>query len=176
MDINNPALNLNLDDNTKIDESLKQEGTTINLGAGATYNQNSSNTKSPRTSSGALFKVLFVSIVCDVLLGWFLYTSTDNALSRIDAQVESHKAETNKMMEQAREGNIWLIRYDIIRTIDLYEVRRHITPKEYTRLKDEFQYYHETLKGNHGLQERWDEFTAKLLSGEVKMNAPLTSI
>lgn len=80
------------------------------------------------------------------------------------------------MIEQAREGNIWLIRYDIIRTIDLYETRGIITPKEYTRLKDEYQYYRDTLKGNHGVQERFDEFTAKLLSGEVKMDSGLKSI
>lgn len=124
MDLNNPTLNLNLDDNSKsVDDVVKQEGTTINLGAGATYNQNSANEKRMKPSSAALFKVLFVSILCDFLLGWFLYTSTGNALSRIDAQVESHKAETNKMLEQAHEGNVWLIRYDLNRTMDLYEAR-----------------------------------------------------
>ena len=131
MDINNPSLNLSLDDNSKIDDSLKQEGTTINLGAGATYNQNSANEKSAKPSSAALFKVMFVSILCDLLLGWFIYASTENALGRIDAQVESHKAETDKMLQQTREGNIWLIRYDINRTIDLYEAREQITAKEY---------------------------------------------
>ena len=99
MDLNNPTLNLNLDDNSKsVDDVVKQEGTTINLGAGATYNQNSANEKRTKPSSAALFKVLCVSILCDFLLGWFLYTSTENALGRIDAQVESHKTETNKMM------------------------------------------------------------------------------
>lgn len=95
MDLNNPALNLNLDDNSKsVDDVIKQEGTTINLGAGATYNQNSANAKSPRSSSSALFKVLGVSILCDFLLGLFLYTSTGAALDKVDAQVEIHKADT----------------------------------------------------------------------------------
>ena len=170
MDLNNPTLNLSLDDNSKsVDDVVKQEGTTINLGAGATYNQNSANEKRMKPSSAALFKVLFVSILCDFLLGWFLYTSTGNALSRIDAQVEAHKAETDKMLEQAHEGNIWLIRYDIHRTMDLYEAREQITAKEYKRLHDEYLYYTNTLKGNHGVQERWDEFTSRLLSGELKM-------
>ena len=185
MDLNNPTLNLNLDDNSKsVDDVVKQEGTTINLGAGATYNQNSSNQKSSKPSSAALFKVLFVSILCDFLLGLFLYTSTGTSIdkvetkveTKVDEQMETHKSETAKMIEQAREGNIWLIRYDINRTIDLYEVRGKITQREYTRLKDEYQYYREVLKGNHGLQERWDEFTAKLLSGEVKMDSGLKSI
>lgn len=188
MDLNNPTLNLNLDDNSKsVDDVVKQEGTTINLGAGATYNQNSSNQKSSKPSSAALFKVLFVSILCDFMLGWFLYTSTGTSIDKVEVkvdeqmethkeQMEAHKLESAKMIEQAREGNIWLIRYDINRTIDLYEVRGKITQREYTRLKDEYQYYREVLKGNHGLQERWDEFTAKLLSGEVKMDSGLKSI
>jgi hypothetical protein len=50
MDINNPALNLN-DNSKSVDDVVKQERTTINLGAGATYNQNSANTKAPRASS-----------------------------------------------------------------------------------------------------------------------------
>lgn len=32
----NPQLNVN--DNSKTDESFKQQGTTVNLGSGATYN------------------------------------------------------------------------------------------------------------------------------------------
>lgn len=92
-------MDLSFDDNSKVDDSFKQEGTTINLGAGATYNQNSANEKTSRPSSAALFKVLGVSILCDFLLGWFLYTQTSSALDRIDEQVEAHKGETVKMME-----------------------------------------------------------------------------
>lgn len=168
MDINQPKLNASLKEEVKTDDSFKQDGTTIHLEGGSSYIQNSGNEKRMK-SSGALFKVLFVSILCDFLLGWFLYTSTDNALNKIDAQVESHKAETDKMLQQTHEGNIWLIRYDIHRTMDLYEAREQITSKEYKRLHDEYLYYTNTLKGNHGVQERWDEFTSRLLSGELKM-------
>ena len=93
MDINNPTLNASLNEDVKTDDSFKQEATTIHLEGGSSYIQNSGNEKRTK-SSGALFKVLFVSIICDFLLGWFLYTSTDNALSRIDEQVELHKSDT----------------------------------------------------------------------------------
>jgi hypothetical protein len=106
-----------------------------------------------------------VSIFCDFLLGYFLY----GAIQKLDAKVENHRQDSMTMISQAREGNMWLIRYDIIRTIDLYEMRGRITSKEYTRLKDEFQYYREVLNGNHGVQERWDIFTAGLLSGAIKI-------
>lgn len=162
MDLNNPTLNMSLDDNSKsVDDVVKQEGTTINLGAGATYNQNSANEKRTKPSSAALFKVLCVSILCDFLLGWFLYTSTNNALSRIDAQVESHKAETDKMLEQAREGNIWLMRRDIIYNIDFYTVTKTISKKQYQLLKDEVEHYF-AIGGNHDVKERWDEFNVEI--------------
>lgn len=157
MDINNPSLNLNED--VKTDDSFKQSETTIHLEGGSQYIQNSGNEKKQSTSP--LWKVLFVSIVCDVLLGLFLYTSTDNALSRIDAQVESHKAQTDKMLEQAREGNIWLMRRDIIYNIDFHTATKTISKKQYQLLKDEVEHYF-AIGGNHDVKERWDEFNVEV--------------
>ena len=36
--ITNPNLSANLEDNSKVDDSFNQSGTTVNIGAGATYN------------------------------------------------------------------------------------------------------------------------------------------
>lgn len=141
-----------------------------------------------------LWAVLAISILCDALLGWFMYASIDHVggkienvdtkIETVDTKVESkvtnwrvemeNKVEDweeahKEMLKKAHEGNVWLIRYDLNRMMDLYEVRGVITSKEYTRLHDEYLYYTNTLKGNHGIQERWDEFTAKLHTGEVKM-------
>jgi len=76
------------------------------------------------------------------------------------------------MMAQAKEGSVWILRNDIIRTIDLFEAKGIMSAKDYTRLKDEYQYYR-SIGGNHDVQERFDQFTAKLLSGEVKI-APMS--
>lgn len=122
MDINQPKLTANMSDEVKTDDSFKQEGTTIHLEGGSSYIQNSANEKHMKPS-GALFKVLFVSILCDILLGWFMFTVTSRGMDKVDAQVEIHRQETDKMLKQAREGNIWLIRYDLNRTMDLYEAR-----------------------------------------------------
>ena len=185
MEINVPNPNISASDSSRIDESIKQDGLTINASGNATINSNSGNGRASKVGFSDLFKVLCVSILCDVILGLLLYMGYAGMMGklesfsvdaqRLDKQQQELVAASNKvhdeLMAKAREGNIWLIRYDINRTIDLYEVRGKITTKEYTRLKDEYQYYHEVLKGNHGLQERWDIFTAKLLSGEVKIDS-----
>jgi hypothetical protein len=91
---------------------------------------------------------------------------------RLDEQhrdwVDKSKREHEEMLRQAKEGNIWIIRYDIMRTIDLFEVKGQLTAREYTRLKDEYQYY-KSIGGNHDVQERFDNFTACILSGKVKV-------
>ena len=73
------------------------------------------------------------------------------------------------MMLKAKEGTIWLLRDDIIKSIDFHEATKKITPKQYKRLKDEFDYY-VSIGGNHDVKERFDDFTAKIYgTGEVKM-------
>lgn len=157
-----------LDDNSKTSEDIiRQEGqTTIHLEAGATYNQNSSNEKVNRhPAASALFKVLAVSIMCDFILGAFLYLSTqftvDRLDTKVDSQMEAHRRETDKMLQQAREGNIWLIRRDIIYNIDLHTATKKISKRQYQLLKEEVEHYF-AMGGNHDVHDRWDEFNVDI--------------
>lgn len=191
-----PQLNADIADHSCVDDSIKQDGVTINASGHATINSNSGNGRANKVGVSELAKVLLVSIVCDAILCWFLWSghaSTMRKLEtfsdgsqrvdkmmevfaqeqrRLDEQhrdwVEKSKREHEEMLRQAKEGNIWIIRYDIMRTIDLFEVKGQMTAREYTRLKDEYQYY-KSIGGNHDVQERFDSFTARILSGKVKV-------
>ena len=73
------------------------------------------------------------------------------------------------MMKQAKEGTIWLLRDDIMKTIDFYEATGTITKKQYRRIKDEFDYY-TSIGGNHDVKDRFESFFAKIYgTGEIKM-------
>lgn len=73
------------------------------------------------------------------------------------------------MMKKAKEGTIWLLRDDIIKSIDFHEATKKITPKQYKRLKDEYEYY-TSIGGNHDVRDRFEEFTSKIYgTQEIKM-------
>ena len=73
------------------------------------------------------------------------------------------------MMKQAKEGTIWLLRDDIMKTIDLYDATLKITHKQFKRIKDEYEYYI-SIGGNHDVKERFENFFTKIYgTGEIKM-------
>ena len=73
------------------------------------------------------------------------------------------------MLKKAKEGTIWLLRDDIIKTIDFHEATKKITQKQYRRIKDEFDYY-TSIGGNHDVKERFDDFVAEIFgTGQIKM-------
>lgn len=73
------------------------------------------------------------------------------------------------MMKKAKEGTIWLLRDDIIKSIDFHEATKKITPKQYKRLKDEYEYY-TSIGGNHDVRDRFEDFTSKIYgTQEIKM-------
>ena len=75
------------------------------------------------------------------------------------------------MMNKAKEGTIWLLRDDIIKTIDFHEATKKITQKQYRRIKDEFEYY-SSIGGNHDVKERFEDFVAEIFgTQEIKMVA-----
>ena len=83
--------------------------------------------------------------------------------------IEQNDAAHKEMMKKAKEGTIWLLRDDLIKSMDFHEATKKITPKQYKRVKDEFDYY-VSIGGNHDVKERFDDFTAKIYgTGEVKM-------
>lgn len=163
-----PHLDANISDHSQTDDSIKQEGVTINASGNATINSNSGNGRTSKVGVSDLFKVLGVSIMCDVALGVLLYFGQANTMGKIEYIQTCAEQTHNDMMKQAKDGTVWMLRYDIIRTIDLFEAKGVMTAKDYTRLKDEYQYYR-GIGGNHDVQERFDQFTAKLLAGEVKI-------
>ena len=73
------------------------------------------------------------------------------------------------MMKQAKEGTIWLLRDDIMKTIDFYDATLKITHKQFKRIKDEYEYYI-SIGGNHDVKDRFEDFLAKIYgTGEIKM-------
>lgn len=65
--ITNPHLSANLEDNSKIDDSFKQQGTTVNFGNGATYNQNCGNQREMSRMTATLLGMGW-SLIFDVVI------------------------------------------------------------------------------------------------------------
>jgi hypothetical protein len=75
----------------------------------------------------------------------------------------------DKILQKAKEGTMWLLRDDILKTIDLHSQTKIITMKQYKCIKDEFDYYR-SIGGNHDVEEKFNDFTYKILgTGEIKM-------
>ena len=190
--ITNPHISASATDNSKTDESIQTNGTTVNVGPGGSILQHCGNQKEDKfTRIMSTFLILFISLICDAFICVFLWQGQSNMQSsiinrfeqydrnaevahrRMDNQykdlVKNSESAHKEMMLQAKEGTIWLLRDDIIKSIDFHEATKKITPKQYKRLKDEFDYY-VSIGGNHDVKERFDDFTARIYgTGEVKM-------
>lgn len=135
----------------------------------------------------AMLTTILLSILGDVLLGIWLYTSIqtmreDIKQTRIESRVEQSKfqrqidtnnaalkkaldeqQENNKSLEQkSKEGTVWMLRHDILYWIDTYEMKKSITQAEYHRLNDEYNYY-KSIGGNYDVSERWQVFKEKIV-------------
>jgi hypothetical protein len=72
-------------------------------------------------------------------------------------------------LKKAKDGTIWLLRDDILKTIDFHTQTKIITKKQYKCIKDEYEHY-VSIGGNHDVKEKYDDFIAKILgTGEIKM-------
>ena len=216
--ITNPQVRATVEDNSKTDDSFAQQGTTVNLGSGATYNQNCGNERDHNSKVVSAAKFVF-SVICDIIifivcvillngqshsqlkLEQFMREQSavqkenENAHHKMIDQAEQryrelisrieneHKLETErynqhiidaqqshkKLLDQAKDGTIWLLRDDLLKSIDYHEASKLITNKEYKRIKDEFAYYQQ-IGGNHDVEDRFDHFTTKIYgTGEIKM-------
>lgn len=160
MDINNPALNLN--DQSKVDDSIKQEGVTINANNGSVVNTNSGNGRAGGlTRLWAMLITICFSLTCDLILGYFIWSNQKQYI--IEFQNETRRLEV-----QSREGSQWILRQDMLKAMEYHGGAKQITEKQYKALRDEFDYY-TSIGGNHDVKERLNSFTAKILSGEVKV-------
>lgn len=124
--------------------------------------------------------MIVCSVMCDIgiigALFWLHWQNVTRAedverntavqiANAINEQTHVH----DRMMKQAKEGTIWLLRDDIMKTIDFYEATGTITKKQYRRIKDEFDYYI-SIGGNHDVKDRYESFFAKIYgTGEIRM-------
>lgn len=187
MEISNPNLNVSasLSDSSKNDDSFSQSKTTVNIGSGATYNQNCGNSKE-MSRRQSMWTTIILSFICDLFVILFIVAEHDMTADKLAAvQNEAAKSYTatnariaqalresddrhEEMMRQAKDGTIWLLRDDIIKTIDFHETIKTITKKQYRRIKDEFDYY-TSIGGNHDVKDRWDSFNVKILSNDISI-------
>lgn len=187
MEISNPNLNVSasLSDSSKNDDSFSQSKTTVNIGSGATYNQNCGNSKE-MSRRQSMWTTIILSFICDLFIIFFIIVKHDMTADKLAiVQNEAAKSYTatnariaqalkesddrhEEMMRQAKDGTIWLLRDDIIKTIDFHETIKTITKKQYRRIKDEFDYY-TSIGGNHDVKDRWDSFNVKILSNDISI-------
>ena len=124
--------------------------------------------------------MIVCSVVCDIgIIGALFWLHWQNASKAEDAErntavqianaINEQTRIHDRMMKQAKEGTIWLLRDDIMKTIDFHEATLKITHKQYKRIKDEYEYYI-SIGGNHDVKDRFEGFFAKVYgTGEIKM-------
>jgi len=187
--ITNPQLNASLSDDSKTDESITTTGTTVNVGPGGVIQQHCGNQKGEKefTRIMSTILILIISFICDAFICVLLYSGQKSILGqfekfernsnithermerRYNEIVEKSDKTHREMMKQAKEGTIWLLRDDIIKTIDFHEATKTISQKQYRRLQDEYEYY-VSIGGNHDVKDRYENFYAKVFgTQEVKM-------
>lgn len=77
--------------------------------------------------------------------------------------------QATKAVEESKEGVIWILRRDILNSIDLYTSERAITTKQWKRLKDQYNYYH-SIGGNHDVESKFDDFNVMIFgTREIKV-------
>ena len=148
-----PNLSANLNDESATDSSIAQEHVTINASNGATINSNSGNSGSGKeiTRVFAMITTILFSIICDIALGWLVYTQQQNIVSEfgkvidnstrrldnigqeqkstLDEALKDMEQTAKKFADQSREGSIWILRKDMFRQMDYHEATKTITAK-----------------------------------------------
>ena len=115
-----------------------------------------------------------IGIICALFwLHWQNVTKAEDVERNTAIQIANAMNEQtrvhDRMMKQAKEGTIWLLRDDIMKTIDFHEATLKITHKQYKRIKDEYEYYI-SIGGNHDVKDRFEGFFAKVYgTGEIRM-------
>ena len=149
-------INASAADQSKTDESSRVEQV-VNHGV---INQNCGNRKG-MTRGFATAMTIILSLIGDIAVAsWLWY--------QLDRFKESSDAMHQQLEAQAKEGTIWLLRDDIIKSIDYHEATKTVSPRQYKRMNDQFEYYR-GIGGNHDVKDRWTTFQTDVISGKVKM-------
>lgn len=192
--MNIPSVNPHLDinDQSQVDESIKQSDSPIyNTG---TINQNCGNQREMSRLTSTLLGIV-VSIICDALIIFGMFygfqSISDNfsiKLEKMDTAanmvhndirreskagadifINETKNEMSQLIKESRTSNIWIIRHDILRTIDLHTAMKSITKEQYDYLEEEYDHYKE-IGGNHDVTTKFNSFKTKIFgTGEIKM-------
>ena len=98
--------------------------------------------------------------------------STEQAIEKANQAIRDAKIavyESKKASKSSNESAIWILRKDILESIDRCEYKKTVTSKQYKRILDEFEYY-KSIGGNHDVENRMTEFRMKVLgTNEIKM-------
>lgn len=171
--------NISASDQSTNDESMHQEGVTINASNGSIVNANSGNGQGRARSMKALVfmaAVLYLvglgAVACQVKsIGARMdYNNTyqQKNIERLDIQIRDLDTNIKSELKKAHEGNIWLLRHDLLKSIELFEAKGEITENVFHALQDEYKHYR-AIGGNYDVEERWSDFKYKVLSDKVKL-------
>lgn len=173
--------NISASDQSANDESMHQEGVTINASNGSIVNANSGNGQGRLRALKAF--VIFAAILYLFGLGAIAWQvkSIDSRIVGKDKifkiqdsvqklDINLHDLDTNikSELKKAHEGNIWLLRHDLLKSMELFEAKGEITENVFHALQDEYKHYR-AIGGNYDVEERWSDFKYKVLSDKVKM-------
>lgn len=102
MEITNPSVSASLSDSSRNDDSFTQSRTTVNIGQGATYNQNCGNGRE-LTRRRSMWTMILWSVVCDLfIIGMLFLQHWQNAAKAEDVERNTAVQIANAMNEQAR--------------------------------------------------------------------------
>lgn len=98
----------------------------------------------------ALFQLFAWSLLCDLFVCGFLWMhgnmnkqELDDKIDKVETQIEKITKTTEQAIEESKkatseskEGTIWILRRDILNSIDFYESKGEVSQKQYKRIKD----------------------------------------
>lgn len=171
--------NISASDQSANDESMHQEGVTINASNGSIVNANSGNGHGRVRSMKAL--VFMAAVLYLFGLGAVAYqvksigarmdynnTYQQKNIERLDIQIRDLDTNIKNELKKAHEGNIWLLRHDLLKSMELFEAKGEITENVFHALQDEYKHYR-AIGGNYDVEERWSDFKYKVMSDKVKL-------
>ena len=91
-----------------------------------------------------------------------------DSVQKLDVNLHDLDTNIKDELRKAHEGNIWLLRNDLLKSIDVFEAKGEITENVFHALQDEYKHYR-AIGGNYDVEEKWSDFKYKVMSDKVKM-------